>query len=81
MLNIVTKCIAFMRFTSISINLLKIFRIISFVFDLKYITQNSINFNMLGVFWNPPVPEFVFRATFEGDIEVLLLQVLFATTV
>ena len=70
-----------MRFTSISINLLKIFRIISFVFDLKYITQNSINFNMLGVFWNPPVPEFVFRATFEGDIEVLLLQVLFATTV
>ena len=48
-----TKCIDFMRFTSISINLLKIFRIISFVFDLKYLSQNSINFNMLGVFWNP----------------------------
>ena len=24
-----------------------------FVFDLKYLSQNSINFNMLGVFWNP----------------------------
>ena len=42
-----------MRFSSISINLLEFFRIISFVFDLKYISQNSINFNMLGVFWNP----------------------------
>ena len=42
-----------MRFSSISINLLEIFRIISFVFDLKYLSQNSINFNMLGVFWNP----------------------------
>ena len=41
-----------MRFSSISINLLKIFRTISFVFDLKYLSQNSINFNMLGVFWN-----------------------------
>ena len=41
-----------MRFSPISINLLKIFRIISFVFDLKYLSQNSINFNMLGVFWN-----------------------------
>ena len=42
-----------MRFSSIFINLLEIFRIISFVFDLKYLSQNSINFNMLGVFWNP----------------------------
>ena len=42
-----------MRFLSISINLLEFFRIISFVFDLKYLSQNSINFNMLGVFWNP----------------------------
>ena len=42
-----------MRFSSISINLLKIFKIISFVFDLKYLSQNSINFDMLGVFWNP----------------------------
>ena len=25
----------------------------AFVFDLKYLSQNSINFNMLGVFWNP----------------------------
>ena len=27
------------------------FRILSFVLDLKYLSQNSINFNMLGVFW------------------------------
>ena len=49
----VTKSLVFMRFSSISINLLEFFRIISFVFDLKYLSQNSINFNMLGVFWNP----------------------------
>ena len=42
-----------MRFSSISINLLEIFRFISFVFDLNYLSQNSINFVMLGVFWNP----------------------------
>ena len=42
-----------MIFSSISISFLKIFRIISFVFDLKYLSQNSINLNMLGVFWNP----------------------------
>ena len=48
-----TKCVDFMRFSSIFINLLEIFRIISFVFDLKYLSQNSINLNMLGVFWNP----------------------------
>ena len=48
-----TKCIDFMRFLSISINLLELFRIMSFVFDLKYLSQNSINLNMLGVFWNP----------------------------
>ena len=40
-----------MRFSSISIHLLEIFRIISI--DLKYLSQNWINFNMLGVFWNP----------------------------
>ena len=33
--------------------LLELFRIISIVFDLKYVGQNSNNFNMLGVFWNP----------------------------
>ena len=49
----VTKSLVFMRFSSISINLLEFFRIMSFVFDLKYLSQNSINFNMLGVFWNP----------------------------
>ena len=53
-----TKCIDFMRFLSISINLLELFRIMSFVFDLKYLSQNSINFNMLGVFWNPQDEQF-----------------------
>ena len=52
-MSFVTKSLVFMRFSSISINLLEFFRIISFVFDLKYLSQNSINFNMLGVFWNP----------------------------
>ena len=53
-----TKCIDFMRLLSISINLLEFFRIMSFVFDLKYLSQNSINFNMLGVFWNPQDEQF-----------------------
>ena len=47
-----------MRFLSISINLLELFRIMSFVFDLKYLSQNSINLNMLGVFWNPQDEQF-----------------------
>ena len=47
-----------MRFLSISINLLKVSRIISFVFDFKYLSQNSINLNMLGVFWNPQDEQF-----------------------
>ena len=47
-----------MRFLSISINLLEFFRIMSFVFDLKYLSQNLINFNMLGVFWNPQDAQF-----------------------
>ena len=50
LINFETKCIDFMEFLAISINLLEFFRIISFVFDL---IQNSINFNMMGVFWNP----------------------------
>ena len=49
----VSKSLVFMRFSPVSINLLEFFRIISFVFDLIYLSQNSINFNMLGVFWNP----------------------------
>ena len=52
-ITLVTKSLVFMRFSSISINLLEFFRIMSFVFDLKYLSQNSININMLGVFWNP----------------------------
>ena len=53
-----TKCIDFMRFLSIFINLLEFFRIMSFVFDLKYLSQNLINFNMLGMFWNPQDEQF-----------------------
>ena len=56
--NLVTESLVFMRFSSISINLLEFFRIMSFVFDLKYLSQNSINFNMLGVFWNPQDEQF-----------------------
>ena len=52
-INFFTKSLVFMRSSSIFINLLEFFRIISFVFNLKYFSQNSINFNMLGVFWNP----------------------------
>ena len=66
-----------MRFSSISIHLLNIFRIISFVFDLKYLSQNSIYFYMLGGGLEfsgradfKTVPGFVFRATFEGDFKV-----------
>ena len=55
---LVTKSLVFMRFSSVSINLLEFFRIMSFVFDLKYLSQNSINFNMLGVFWNPQDEQF-----------------------
>ena len=54
----VTKIFVFIRFTSISIDLLEFFRIISFVFDIKYLSQNSINFNMLGVFWNSQDEQF-----------------------
>ena len=59
-----TKCIGFIRFSSTSINLLEIFRIISFIFNLKYLSQNSINFNMLGVFWNSQ----------DGQISILFLD-------
>ena len=55
----VTKSLVFMRFPSISINLLEFFRIMSFVFDLKYLSQNTINLNMLGVFWNPQDKQFL----------------------
>ena len=47
---LVTKSLVFMRFSFISINLLEFFRIMSFVFEIKYLSQNSINFNMFGVF-------------------------------
>ena len=44
--NFCCKNSVFMRFSSISINLLEIFRIISFVFLHEYLSQNSINFNL-----------------------------------
>ena len=33
--------------------LLEILKMISFVFYLKYLRQNLVNFNFQGVFWNP----------------------------
>ena len=70
-----TKCTDFMRFSSISINLLEIFRIISFVFDLKYLSQNSINFNMLGVFWNPQDEQFL-KLSLDLHFEQYLKEIL-----
>ena len=46
------------RLYEIFVYFYKFFRIMSFVFDLKYLSQNSINFNMLGVFWNPQDEQF-----------------------
>ena len=80
----VPKSLVFMRFSSIFINLLEIVRIISFVFDLKYLSQNLINFNRLGGFWIPQDEQFgfAFRATFEGDIEAFRpVKVMLANTV
>ena len=70
-----TKCIDFMRFLSISINLLELFRIMSFVFDLNYLSQNSINLNILGVFWNPQDEQFSKLSLdlhFEQDLKEIL---------
>ena len=64
-----------MRFSSISINLLEFFRIMSFVFDLKYLSQNSINFNMLGVFWNPQDEQFP-KLSLDLNLEQHLKEIL-----
>ena len=64
-----------MRFSSISINLLDFFRIISFVFDLKYLSQNLINLNMLGVFWNPQ-DEQILKVSLDLRLEQHLRQIL-----
>ena len=29
------------------------FEVVSFVFNIKYLSQNFIKFSKLGVFWNP----------------------------
>ena len=74
-MSFVTKSLVFMRFSSISINLLEFFRIISFVFDLKYLSQNSINFNMLGVFWNPQDEQFP-KLSLDLNLEQHLKEIL-----
>ena len=48
-----TKCLVFIKFYLSFIILLEILKIISFVFYLKYLRQNLVNFNFQGVFWNP----------------------------
>ena len=64
-----------MRFSSISINLLEFSRIISFVFDLKYLSQNSINFNVLEVFWNPQDEQFP-KLSLDLNLEQHLKEIL-----
>ena len=84
--------INFMRFSSIFINLLEIFRIISFVFDLLIFVFISVKLNQFehvgGVLKSSgqavfkTVPGFAFRATFEVDIEGFTpVKVMVATTV
>ena len=64
-----------MLFSSIFINLLEFFRITSFVFDLKYLSQNSINFNMLGVFRNPQDKQFP-KLSLDLNLEQHLKEIL-----
>jgi len=43
---------------------------ISFVFKLKYLRQNLVNFNIQGVFWNPqdvPISKLSLDLNFEQD--------------
>ena len=47
----------------------------SFVFDLKYLSQNSINFNMLGVFWNPQDEQFL-KLSLDLHFEQYLKEIL-----
>ena len=47
----------------------------SFVFDLKYLGQNSINFNMLGVFWNPKDEQFP-KLSLDLNLEQHLKEIL-----
>ena len=51
------------------------FRIISFVFDLKYLSQNSINLNMLGVFWNFQEEQFL-KQSLDLHFEQYLKEIL-----
>ena len=68
-----------MLFSSIFINLLEFFRITSFVFDLKYLSQNSINLNMLGVFWNPQDKQFL-KLSLDLHFDQYLKEILWVYT-
>ena len=74
------KCIDLWDFhLNISIKLVEMFRILSFVFDLKYLSQSKLNqfYNVGGVLESlgqavfKTDPGFAFWARFEGDIEGL----------
>ena len=67
-----TKCLVFIRFSLNFIILLEILRMISFVFKLKYLRQNLVNFNIQGVFWNPrdvPISKLSLDLNFEQDLK------------
>ena len=49
--------------------------IISFVLDLKYLSQNSINFSMLGLFWNPQDEQFL-KLSLDLHLEQYLKEIL-----
>ena len=48
-----TKFLEIMRFLLGFIILLEILKMIPSVENLKYLSQNLVNFNIQGVFWNP----------------------------
>ena len=48
-----TKFLEIMRFRLGFIILLEILKMIPSVENLKYLSQNLVNFNIQGVFWNP----------------------------
>ena len=73
--NFCYKKFSFHEIFIFSINLLEFFRIISFVFDLKYLSQTLTNFNMLGVFWNPQ-DEQISKLSLDLNLEQHLKEIL-----
>ena len=70
-----TKFLKIIRLLLSSIILLKILEMISFVFDLKYLRQNLVNFNFQGVFWNPQdvqISKLSLDLKFEQDLKEIL---------